>query len=233
MNFFKKLVQRLLPPETVTTSERRTSVRLNFAVDIEVQSDSVSFPAKVLNLTFTGLCVETPVVFEEGQEVTLKRPESGPPFRATVLWCKPKSDQRYLLGLECELDEEKLIGSWLEPALIEAGFLAEYLDEKRTLVRVPGKIDCRLAETSGKGLGSGKMLDLSLGGALLEWATELPTEVTFGFETVALGKLGGLSGTVRAASCRKSEDGIWLVGLQFEEVDLEKVKQYMASMIAT
>lgn len=231
MNFFKKLVQRILPPQDVATEERRESVRLNFEVEIQVEWDGRSRPAKIVNLTFTGLCIEAGFALSEGRELLLKRDQVGPPFRGTVLWCKARENGRYIAGIECELDEEKLINSWLEPTLVEAGFLADYLNEKRTLVRVAGRLDCTLTGSAEEVLGSGKVADLSLGGALLEWPGDLKTGGDVSFSTEGLGKLDPLKGTATVASCRPGEGDIWLVGIQFKEVDSAQVRAYMTSLM--
>lgn len=231
MNFFRKLVQRLIPAEGVTTEERRESVRLDFEVQIQVEWSGQSRSAKLVNLTFTGLCLQTDAFLEVGQELVLRRDEVGPPFGGTVLWCKPKEGGQFLLGIECELDEEKLIDSWLEPTLIEAGFLPDYLDEKRTLVRVSGNLECKLFDASGEELGGGKLVDLSLGGALLEWPSDLEVQKEVRFQTERTVDLAPLEGSALVASCRSGKGAVRLVGLQFKQVDQDLVRTYMATLL--
>lgn len=234
MNFLAKLVSRLLPPTeegSLAVGERRESVRLNFEVDLEVQAGSNTHQARLLNLTFTGLCLEVPVALIEGQELVLKRPDAGAPFRGTVLWTKVKEGGLHLVGVEAELDEDKLVNSWLEPTLVEAGFLAEFLDEKRRLVRVPGKLQCKLTNLSGEVIGRGQMLDLSTGGALLEWGTALEPGQDVKFEAHPLSTVAALTGTAKITSCRQKESGQWHCGMQFDKVDGEAVKKTMASMM--
>lgn len=234
MNFLAKLVSRLLPPTeegVLAVGERRESVRLNFEVDLDVKAGSNTHRAKLLNLTFTGLCLEVPVALNVGQELTLMRPEAGEPFRGTVLWTRVKDAGVHLVGVEAELDEEKLINSWLEPTLVEAGFLAEFLDEKRRLVRVPGKLQCKLTSPSGEEIGRGQMLDLSVGGALLEWGTALEPGLEVKFEAHPLSTVAALTGTAKITSSRQKESGQWHCGMQFDKVNEEAVKKTMASMM--
>ena len=233
MNFLKKLISRFLPPEAVPTDERRESVRLNFVVDIEVKAGEKTIPARMVNITFTGLCIETETALEEGQNLTLIREESGPSFNGTVLWCKPRDEGKFIVGIECELDEDKLIGSWLEPTLLQAGFEANYVDEKRKMVRVPGRVECELSSLSGAKLGEAKMLDLSRGGALMERNSPLAPNTKVHFATQPLGKLKALKGHALVKSSRQRTDGIWLHGLLFLDVEVSDVEPYMRTMLAS
>ncbi len=233
MRFLKRLVQQLLPKESIPTDERRESVRLNFRVDIKVQVGDDVYPATVVNLTFTGLCLELDRPLEKDSDLTLLCEDFGPSFNGTVLWAKALKSGTHLVGVECELDEDRLIGSWLEPALIQAGFEAEYVDERRRLVRVPGRVKCELRTLEGELYGEASMLDLSLGGALVDCAVELPTSVSLKFQTFPYGDLPALRGVAKVASVRPTESGTWLCGLRFAESSNRDVELYMAAMLGS
>lgn len=233
MNFLKKLISRFLPENAVPTDERRESVRLNFQVELQVKVGEKLLPAQMVNITFTGLCLETASNLSEGQLITLIRDESGPSFDGTVLWSKEKESGVYVVGVECELDEEKLINSWLEPTLIQAGFEANYVDEKRRMVRVPGRVACELSSLSGAKLGEAKMLDLSRGGALMERTSPLAPNTKVHFATTPLGRLKPLEGHALVKSSRQRNDGVWLHGLLFLDIEEEEIGPYMGSMLAS
>lgn len=233
MSFFRKIIQQLLPKEVLPTAERRESVRLSFRTDMEVEHGDKRLPAQLLNLTFTGVCLELDQTLEEEETITLRRDEVGPPFQGTVLWSKPKGKGRFLVGVQCELEEKNLVESWLYQTLIQAGFEADYVDEKRSLIRVPGRIGCKLTSISDEELGKGQMLDLSTGGALLEWETEIPIVTAVSFETDSLGGLKPLQGKGTIASSRQNKEGKWLCGLQFTRTDEEAVQEYMSAMLAS
>jgi len=231
MNFLKKLINRFVPPDSVPTDERRQSVRLTFRVPIEVKTKSETISASLVNLTFTGLCIEVERPLAEDQELTLVRDDFGPSFNGTVIWCKRMDAGKYLVGIECELDEEKLINSWLEPTLVQAGFEADYVDEKRELVRVPGRVPCRMTSAEGEELGDGQMLDLSRGGALMECPFEMEEGCEVSFRTAPLGKLEPFEGRALVSSARKKENGRWMCGLKFKGVSSEEVEPYMKFMM--
>lgn len=225
-------MKQFLPSDSVPTQERRESVRLNFRCAVDVKVGEQLYSASMVNLTFTGLCLELQTPLEEGQELELLREEFGPSFRGTVLWSK-KAKDRYLVGVECELDEDRLIGSWLEPTLIQAGFEAEFLDEKRLVVRVPGRVKCKLETLLGESMGEAYMLDLSRGGALLETERELVPQTSVKFETAPLGGLPPLQDTAKIVSARSTDQGTWLCGVRFQEENEKKIQPYMDSMLAT
>ena len=186
------------------------------------------------NLTFTGLCLETPKLLPEGTEVTLCRDAFGPPFNGTVMWSKKTEGGKFLAGLECELDEDKLVESWLEPALVQAGFEAAYVGERRQLVRVPGRVRCELTELGGGATLEGLMLDLSVGGALVESGEEIAAGTKVKYKTHPIGKkIPALEGEALVKSTRKRASGEWLLGLSFEGSDNEKIRTYMGRMLSS
>lgn len=228
----RRLIKQFSLTDSVPTEERRESVRLKFSCAVDVKVDEQLFSATLVNLTFTGLCLELQTPLEEGREVLLSRDEFGPPFRGTVLWSK-KAEKLFLVGIECELDEDKLIGSWLEPTLIQAGFEPNFLNEKRQVVRVPGRVKCKLQSLMGESMGEAFMLDLSRGGALLESERELVPETSLKFETAALGGLPPLRDTAKIVSARSTDRGTWLCGVRFPRENEEKIQPYMDTMLAT
>lgn len=227
MSFLRRLVSQLLPAEDIDLDERRDSVRLNFSCPVEVVAGQRSLEGEVLNLTFTGLCLRLPEALEADTELTLKRDEFGPAFNATVLWNK-KKEQGYLVGVQGELDEEKLINSWLEPTLRQAGFEAEYVDEKRQLLRVPGRVPCTLSDSDGRSLGQGELLDLSKGGALLESQAPLEKDQELRFQAQGLGALPPLEGTAKVVSVSGNR-----TGLAFVHVHETRVRAYIKEMLTS
>lgn len=234
MNFLQNLLKSLFPEEAVPLDERRSSVRLNFRFEVQVKTSTETLEAWVINLTFTGLCLEVPEMLPEGTEVTLCRDSFGPPFNGTVMWSKKIEGGKILAGVECELDEDKLVESWLEPALVQAGFEASYVGERRQLVRVPGRVRCELTPLAQGATLEGLMLDLSLGGALVENGEEVATGTRVKYKTYPLGKrIPALEGEAVVKSTRRRASGEWLLGLSFEESDSEKIRTYMTRMLSS
>lgn len=233
MNYLKKLLLSFMPDVPVPVQERRSSVRLNTDLEVNLVMGEERLAAQVVNLTFTGLSLEVDRSLPEETEVTLCREAFGPPFNGTVMWCKKNEAGNYLVGVECELDEEKLVESWLEPALTQAGFEASYVGERRKLVRIPGRVRCEIVDPDGRS-HEGFMRDLSLGGALVECPHQIESGSTVAYTTYPLGKLPTLQGQAVVRTVRRREsDGDWLLGLQFAQAQDEKIRSYMARLLSS
>jgi hypothetical protein len=232
MGFLKILVEKLLGGEndeageagsSLPVVERRSSVRLNHRIDLNVQLEAAVIPAVLVNLTFTGLSLNVTRELEVGLELTLIREDLGPSFKGTVQWCQ-KEEQDYLVGIECELDQEHLIDSWLLPALEEAGFKPEFACEQRKLVRHPSHTLCILSDGKGTTYYDVLMLDLSLGGALVECHHEFAPGASFKFRTEKPGFC--CQSIVRSV---KQHESLWHCSLEFQEPHEQDLKAFLSS----
>lgn len=198
-----------------------------------MQFDDQFATVSLVNVTPTGVAIEAARPLKEGQNVTLTRDGFGDPFQGKVVWCNPL-EEGHQMGLEYSVDATALNNSWLTPALRQAGFRAELTDEKRELIRIPGRVRCKLNGLTGETYTEGEMLDLSLGGALVESKIELNEGLTLEFETFPLGDLPSLKGIAKVASSRTAElKSQWLCGLKFTESNDREVHLYMNAMLAS
>jgi hypothetical protein len=232
---FRELLNLLRPSPDIPTDERRETMRLRCSLGALLKVDDAMHFATLVNVTITGLCMELESPLRPGQTVSLTRDDFGQPLLGQVLWCKPRRQNKgYRIGVAYETDQEALQASWLKPALRQAGFKAEFPGEKRRLVRVPGRIACQIKGLTGEAYTDGEMLDLSLGGALVESPIEFPIDLTLAFETVPLGGLPALAGIAKVASCnRDPSDGKWRCGLRFTESKPQDIRKCMKSMLTS
>lgn len=231
--FFKELLRRLIPSATVPQDERRETIRLQCEVNVVLAAGGEFYSATLVNVTLTGLSLELESRLKPEQSVVISRDDFGPPLQGRVVWCRP-AENGHQVGVEYEGDQSKLSGSWLQPALRQTGFQAELDDEKRKLVRIPGRVACKLKGLTGETYTEAEMLDLSHGGALVESAIELNEGLTIAFETFPLGGLPPLEGIAKIASSR-SEQGSdkWRCGLRFTESKAEDIEKYLQAMLAS
>ncbi len=234
---FRDLLNLLKPSPLIPTDERREKIRLQCDLHALLRrGEDFSF-VRVVNVTLTGLCLELDDSLKVGEPVSLSRDEFGPPLDADVLWCEastPGSEGRgYRAGLGFQADYHRLRLSWLKPSLKQAGFEAELPGQLRKLLRVPGRVDCQLKGLTGEAYTDAEMLDLSLGGALVESPMEFPENLSVEFETSPLGGLPPLKGLAKIASRQRSEDGKWRCGLRFTESKPDDIRKYMGSMLAS
>ena len=233
---FRDLLNLLRPAQAVPTDERRETVRLQCRVNALLRAGEAMHFVSVVNVTLSGLCIEVEGPLQPELSVSLARDDFGPPLAAKVLWSKPlkRGAKNHLVGLQYDADPEVLRASWLQPALKQAGFKAEFPGEKRRLLRVPGRVVCQIKGMTGEAYTDAEMLDLSLGGALVESPMEFPLNLTVEFETVPMGGLPPLKGVAKMASIQKAnEGGKWRCGLRFTESKEEDIREYMKSMLAS
>lgn len=233
--FFKELLRILLPASAVPHDERREAVRLSCRLKAVLSAGDRLFTAVLVNLATDGFCLELDSELTTGESIVLTRDDFGPPMEGRVIWCKPNTGgEGYLLGMEYEADEERLRASWIRPALEQSGFKAEVPDEKRLLVRIPGRVKCNLKGLTGETYTEGEMLDLSLGGALVESPLQLNEGLTIEFETFPKGGLPPLKGVAKIASSRKAQESeLWRCGLKFTESSDRDVALCMEGMLAS
>ncbi len=232
---FRDLLNLLRPSlPTLPTDERRETMRLRCEMGALAKVDEGMHFVTIQDVTLTGLQLEMDTPLKPEQTLVLTRDEFGCPLEATVMWCEPGKDgKRHRLGLRYQADHDMLCRSWLKPALKQAGFQAEFPGEKRKLVRIAGRVDCELKGLTGETYTGAEMLDLSLGGALVECGMSFPEGLTIEFETSPLGGLPPLKGLAKIASVQPLEEKRWRYGLRFTESKPEVVQKYMAGMLSS
>lgn len=232
---FRDLLNLLRPSAEVPTDERREAMRLRCKVGALLKAEHAMHFVTLVDVTLTGLCLEMEQALKTEQVVSLTRDDFGEPLLAKVSWCKPKARgaKGFKLGLQYLSNQDNLKASWLKPALKQGGFKAEFPGEQRKLIRVPGRVACELKGLTGETYTSAEMLDLSLGGALVESVVKFTEGLTLAFETVPLGSLPPLKGIAKVASSHQDPDGKWRVGLRFTESKKDDVRKYMKSMLAS
>lgn len=229
---FRELLQLLRWTPAVPVDERREGLRLRCRFGALMHVGDSWQTVTVVNVTLTGLGLESESSFRVGTQVELCRDGFGEPLQATVSWCRARrGGEGYRLGLQYQADPAMLLRSWLRPALRQAGFQAEFPGEQRRLVRIPGRVACQLQGLTGESYCAAEMRDLSLGGALVESPISFPVGLSLGFVTAPLGGLPVLQGLAKVASCQLQEEGLWRCGLTFRESQPDAVRQYMAAML--
>lgn len=229
---FRELLDLLKTLPVAPTDERRASVRLRCEIEVRCRADGSDFRAQVVDVTPRGLGLELSYALRPKQIVSLARDNFGAPVTAEVLWVRRLLRGRgYRVGLLFQSEAEQMRQSWLAPALKQSGFKAEVKGEQRKLLRVPGRVACRVHLADS--LLDGEMLDLSMGGATVETAAELGKGRIVSFETIPMGGLPPLSGTASVVSCRQRADQRWRSGLRFLDCNQDYAHLYMRSMLAS
>lgn len=233
---FRELLNLLRPSPDIPTDERRDTMRLRCKVGAILKVGQDLHFVHLVNVTLTGLCMDVEIPVKPAQRLELTRDDFGEPLQCEVIWCKKRrGGNGYRAGLRYAADQAALTSSFLRPALRQAGFHAEFPGEKRQLIRVPGRVACQLKGLTGEKYTDAEMLDLSLGGALVESGMPFNEGLTVAFETLPMGGLPPLRGIAKIASVQQQDalDGKWHCGLRFTDSVPEDVRKYMKSMLAS
>lgn len=232
---FNGLFSFLKSENGMQVNERRFNIR--FAADIYVQIHTASavVEGKAINLSLAGLCVEVDSRIKAKSKVSLHSTKLGNPIDAIVIWCHYiKASKKYRVGLSYSSSGESFEKSWLKPALSRQGTAkGEGSSEQRKLLRVPCRYRLSVKGMSGVTYSVGELVNLSLGGCLVESEVELPLRLKVRVRTELISDQEGLRGVAEVRSCKKnSETGSYLSGLRFVDADEALIKRLMGIMMS-
>jgi len=188
----------------------------------------------VVNASLTGLGVELESKLRKRQSVVIHRDELGGPVDGTVLWCRAlKGSNRFQVGIAYKEDKEMLRNSWIKPALKELGFTVGRINEKRALTRVPGHHRRSfLKSMAGDTYSTGEVLNLSIGGALVDSEVEIPKGHQLKLKVDPIANIPELIAVARVKSCKRNpKSRKYDCGLEFLEVDERLLRKHMASLM--
>ncbi len=230
---FKELLNLVSPGWGTPTEERRESFRLicRFAVRAKTKKDT--FEVKVVNASLTGLCLETDRKIRARQILHLHYDELGSPVEVKVAWCRAlKGSAKFEVGVNYLSEGAELRNSWIKPALQKMGFKAGKVHEKRKLLRVHGGYKCLLKSMAGDVYTDAEVVNLSVGGLMVEGGVELPLNLKLRVKTDPWRKLDPLEAVVEVRTCkRNAHTRRWACGLRFLECDMALVKKHLAALM--
>lgn len=232
---FKELLNLLTPGSSVPIDERRDTVRLHCSIPAVLKVGDTTREVRVINASLTGLAIELESKLKKKTDVVICRDQHGGPLVGRVMWCRAlRGSNRYQVGLTYADDREMLKASWLKPALKDLGFTVGRINEKRKLTRVPGQQRrCFLKSIKGRDTySSGRLLNLSMGGALVEAECEIPKGMRLILKTDPIAKVSDLVMEAEVQSCRRNKNTRkFVVGLKFVSGDEKMVKKHMQAMM--
>ena len=172
--------------------ERRGQIRLRCRYPVLVTCGPRSFRSLVTDVGPAGLRLKYVDRLKKGVPVSVRLADGqAAPVDCKTVWCRSRrfSSDR-VAGLAFTESPERLAGSWVHPLLSELGW-TDVRPQRREWVRVAADLPVVLA---GKADHRALLLDLGVGGALVQVDTELAGE----FE-LKLGPWGELPGLVLPA----------------------------------
>lgn len=163
--------------DPLTNRRREARIPCDFPVLCKVGSQD-DLEARLVDLGTRGMKLVLPLKVKRSQEVrvsALPGDASGgrQRLRCQVAWAKP-ADSGFEAGLRYADTPENLATSWVQFTLVR---LNCHLGERRDR-RITAGVPVEIHDSKGAALGQGTILDLSLGGAMINVASRLPDEQT-------------------------------------------------------
>lgn len=156
-----------LKRERADGTERRKSVRIQCYYQVVCNQGVRRFEAVVQDVGLTGLCLQSSLRLKRGQTIEVVPTSGGNPVPCQVRWCRGG-----VAGLSFELRPTELVRSWVSQLLTAVGFNEEAVYQRRTAIRASADLPVAL-KAADQEMQSGRLLDLGVGGALVQVTAEL------------------------------------------------------------
>lgn len=213
--------------------ERREIVRVECKVPaVCLFPDGKQSKAVVVDMGMKGLRLECRKKLPANKTVRIMRPDGGP-VNCKIVWCKPKRfSDRYLAGLEFSDTPENLRHSWIKNTLQNLGFVPGRIKEKRMHIRVPAEQRASLVSAAGDELTEGLLINLGIGGALVEMGVLVPKALRVSLRVDPMGALPALELPCEIRSAFQNQrNQKFMHGLRFDDQDNDLVKKYLALLM--
>lgn len=192
--------------------ERRQTTRVECCYQVECSHASGNWQASVVDMGLGGLRLRSLRVPEVGEQLVLQQSDhSFGDIQVEVVWTRLLADAQREFGVVYRCDVESMERSWVKDALRRLGFETAALYERRRHVRRHTTASATLEGPPGLSAAA-TILDLGLGGALIETALEISAGNEFQLRSPLLEN----SLHCRVIYCRQAGSNRYRCGLSFE-----------------
>lgn len=160
-----------------TLAEKRRALRVRSYAQVKLSSNGEQFKGIVTELGLEGLRIKSPdAPFKEGQSWEIhyalgREDAAAGPVRVQTAWVQ-KVGREFVAGARYADSRENMRRSWVRYLLQELGFDESRIYQRRQYIRVDASIPARMLEGS-RCLAEGRLVNLGIGGALLESSLSL------------------------------------------------------------
>lgn len=154
-------------------AERRNTTRVDCCYQVECTGPPGTFKASVTNMGLGGMRLLTEEELRPEDCLNIQQTDMGwGSLSVRVVWCRPRaSGDNFEAGVVYRDGLQELENSWVKGALQRLGFETNSLYERRRTLRARTQVEAGL-KVAGK-MYTCTMLDLGLGGALVETAKSI------------------------------------------------------------
>jgi hypothetical protein len=232
---FRALVLGKVGPDA-SLEEKRRSVRLVCRYPVLCISEKEMVPARVRDIGFMGLRLEVPQRFQVGQPLTVRYDSADraaswdTDMDTRVVWCRRR---RFTNVLEVGVEyQKKLEGTWVQQILRALGVEGDQVFQRRRKIRAGADLRAEVGSVEG-GLVEGRVVNLSLGGALVECPKEVPAGVKVRLEIGPYPPFEMLVCQGLIVQATPSEDR-WFHAVSFQNLSASQVRllgQYIFALL--
>lgn len=199
--------------------ERRQTTRIECCYQVQCSHPGGSWEASVVDMGLGGLRLRTANGVQAGQRLTLKQNDNAfGEIQVEVVWARPLEGCQRECGVVYRCDVEAMERSWVKDALRRLGFEKSHLYERRRHVRRHTTASANLDFGSETVVAT--ILDLGLGGALVEIGRELPAGQALQLASPLLeGRL-----QCQVIYCRQAAEKRFRCGLSFESTAANRLQ---------
>ncbi len=230
---FLEGLRGLVLSQSVPSSERRATPRLRcyYPVSCAAVASQQVMSARVTEMSRQGMRMEASEPYKRGTSVnvTYTSPHPQATVRCKVRWSRRRASGSHWMGVTYE---EPPDASWVGYVLRELGFEDSDVFQKRRTIRLPAELQAEVRSPQGDVLSSGVVINLGVGGALVEMPRSVP-----GDREIVLSLLGPAVDLpawvlrVRPSPDRKSS---YLAHIRFQEMTKAQTRhlgQHLISLL--
>lgn len=221
-------------------SEKRRALRVRSYAQVQLAAGEEQFKGVVTELGLDGLRLKSlDAPLKEGQAWDIHYtlgPDGDPagPVRVQTAWVR-RVGREYVAGARFADSRENMRRSWVRYLLQELGFDESCIYQRRQYIRVDSSIPARVFSGSNCVLHDGKLVNLGIGGALLEGETSLQKGAHLTLEMSLWRILPTLRLPVLVLDVRPDQNPERTLScLQFGSMDAQQIKilgNYIINMI--
>lgn len=168
----------------LSLAERRKKLRVRTYIRLEFATEQGRASAIVTDLSLDGMRMRCQQPLVDGQHVEVFFPDSKDPdstgsVRCKAVWLNELQQvgrKSYEAGLSFEDSRDNMKRSWVKYVLEQLGFDENKTFQKRKYVRAAGQIPARIFTVHEGEPLTGEVVNLGVGGALLNLTTPLPKD---------------------------------------------------------
>lgn len=171
---FLEGLRGLVLSQSLPTSERRVTPRLRcyYPVSCASAASQQARSARVTEMSRQGMRMEIAEPYKRGSSVnvTYTSPHPQATVRCKVRWTRKRASGNHWMGVTYEDAPD---ASWVGYVLQELGFEDSDVFCKRRNIRLPAELQAEVRTPQGEMLSSGVVINLGVGGALVEMQRSL------------------------------------------------------------